>query len=114
MGQAIIVRGGTIGAEEIRKNQKEVTTGDTVVSLSVFVGEVKDIRREEEVWEVAKGYPGKTINAVYKQTALKLYPNIRVQKDKSIGQPNHHLLSGISVTDLVKLFKQNVQIYTKD
>ena len=61
MGQAIIVRGGTIGAEEIRKNQKEVTTADAVVSLSVFVGEVKDIKREEEVWEVAEGYPGKTI-----------------------------------------------------
>ena len=106
MAKDIVIRGGEISEKSFAKKADEYTTQDVLTDLSVYVGKVDgiDSKHEKEIVEIAKGYTGSTISVVDK----KHFPaTAKFKKDTSTAKPCHHLLSGISIEDAVKIFKNN-------
>lgn len=100
----IVIRGGSIDAAELAKNPQEYTTQDVLTSLSVYVGQVDMLgsANAAAIWNLAAGYPGNTVSAVDQ----KWFDGARavITPDPLPGQPNHALLSGITIEKAVELF----------
>jgi len=100
----IVIRGGKIDAANLAKNPEEYSTQDELDGLSVYIGSVKnlDSRNAAQIWAVAEGYPGNTISAVDRKWFDQAGATIK--KNKLPNQPNHALLSGITIEEAVELF----------
>lgn len=100
----IVIRGGPIDAASLAKNPQEYTTQDVLTSLSVYVGSVKKLGPDsaDEIWAIAAGYPGQMISAV-DQKWFDDHGAV-ITPDPLLGQPNHALLSGITIDKAVELF----------
>jgi len=115
MSEEIVVRGGDPkskgGKKDTMDKSSETTTAGEVTSLSVFVGYVKSLgpRAGREVSEVARGYPGSKVRAVKRKHFDE--SGARLKANPQDGQPNHYLMSGISVEDAVSLFATHGQLY---
>lgn len=100
----IVIRGGDISAAELAKNPQEYTTQDVLTSLSVYVGRVDKLGSENatQIWNLAAGYPGKTISAVDRKWFDEA--GAVIKPDPLPTQPNHALLSEITIEKAVELF----------
>jgi hypothetical protein len=111
VGVQIVIRGGDISEKGLAKNPDEYTTQDVLTDLSVYVGEVKNMRYEGEAWDVAQGYPGNTITASKKSNFDEA--GAKFKKDALGDQPNHYLLSGITIQDAVDIWKKQGTRYER-
>ena len=109
----VVIRGGNISVKEFSKKPREITTQDMLNGLSVYVGRVAHLNRTggAAIFGLVGGYPGSRVTAVQK----KWFNNTSAvfRNDPKPGQPNHCLLSEISIADAVKLFKSKAQSYTR-
>lgn len=110
MAFEVVIRGGTIDAATIANRKSEYSTQDILVSLSVFVGSVKNLAHNNghEVWQVAAGCTHGAITAVKR----KHFPAKAVlKKNPQPNQPHHFLLSGITIEEFIDLFKTHGVAY---
>lgn len=113
MGTRIVVRGGEISVAAIKNRPKEYSTGGSLLSLSVYCGEVKkfDLRIPGGVWEVAAGCAHNTITAVDEKWLLAAGATIK--KNKLPDAPNHCLVSDITIEEFVEIFNTKALIFER-
>jgi|EndMetStandDraft_2_1072991.scaffolds.fasta_scaffold644900_1 hypothetical protein len=104
MVEVVVRAGKTVDANSLQKKSQEVTTGDVLESISVYMGKVKDLKQNNynEIKDLCgTSYKGTDFCVVKK----KNFPNKATFKKDTKGGANHYLLGGLTVEEMVKIYQ---------